>query len=125
VLLQQRPIMTPVKFVLSYTAVPLMAIVAVATWASIHVSAEIDARQYASLSASYASFPPDLRHGIAEAMNSGKVSKSDYSSLVRQSLDDGVVLDWPAQETTDVARERAKLAALVKADGIRASSLRE
>ncbi|WP_160111856.1 hypothetical protein [Paraburkholderia piptadeniae] len=53
------------------------------------------------------------------------VSKSDYSSLVRQSLDDGVVLDWPAGERADVARERAKLAALVKAEGIQASSLRE
>ncbi|SIT48117.1 conserved exported hypothetical protein [Paraburkholderia piptadeniae] len=117
--------MTPVKFVLSYTVVPLMAIVAVATWASLHVSAEIDARQYASLSASYASFPPDLRRSIAEVMNSGTVSKSDYSSLVRQSLDDGVVLDWPAGERADVARERAKLAALVKVAGIQASSLRE
>jgi hypothetical protein len=114
--------MTPVKFALSYTAVPLMAIVAVATWASLHVSAEIDARQYASLSATYASFPPDLRRSIAEAMNPGTVSKSDYSSLVRQSLDDGVVLDWPAEEQADVKRERAKLAALVKAERFQGGS---
>lgn len=114
--------MTPVKFVLRYTAVPFMAIVAVATWTSLHISAEIDARQYASLSTSYASFPPDLRRGIAEAMNAGKVSKSDYSSLVRQSLDDGLVLDWPTEDRTDVAGERAKLMALVKADGFRAGA---
>lgn len=73
-----------------------MAIVAVATWASLHVSAEVNARQYASIFASYASFPASLRHDVADAMRSGKLSKSDYSSLVRQSLDDGLVLDWPA-----------------------------
>ena len=108
--------MTPVKFVLSYTAVPLMAIVTVATWASLRVSAEIDARQYASMSASYASFPASLRHDVAEAMKSGKLSKSDYSTLVRQSLDDGLVLEWPAGEGADVAGERARLAALIRAD---------
>lgn len=107
--------MTPVKFVLRYTAVPLMAIAAVVIWASLHASAEIDARQYAALSGSYTSFPADLRRDIADAMKSGKLSKSDYSSLVRQSLDDGVVLDWPADNRTDVAGERARLAALVKA----------
>jgi hypothetical protein len=53
--------MTPVKFILRYIAVPLMAIVAVVFWASLHSSVEIDARQYASLSAAYASFPMDLR----------------------------------------------------------------
>ncbi|QCP49113.1 hypothetical protein FAZ95_07925 [Trinickia violacea] len=111
--------MSPVKFVLSYTAVPLMAIVTVVTWASLHASAEIDARQYASLSTSYASFPAGLRHDIADALKSGMLSKSDYSSLVRESLDDDVVLDWPAGNTVDVARERAKLLALVRADRFR------
>ncbi len=33
-----------------------------------------------------------------------------------QSLDDGVVLDWPQEQTADVAQERARLAALVHAD---------
>lgn len=108
--------MTPLRFVLSYTAVPFVAIVTVVTWASLHASAEIDARQYAALSAAYATFPADLRHEVADAMQSGKLTKSEYSSLVRHSLDDGVVLDWPAQGETDVAAERAKLAALVKAD---------
>lgn len=111
--------MSPVKFVLSYTAVPLMAIVTVVTWAALHTSAEIDARQYASLSVSYASFPAGFRHEIADAMKSGTMSKSDYSSLVRQSLDDGVVLDWPAGDRADVAGERTKLLALVKADRFR------
>ncbi len=67
--------MTPVKFILRYTAVPLMAIVAVVLWTSLHASVEIDARQYASLSKDYASFPVDLRHHIADAMKSGKLSK--------------------------------------------------
>jgi hypothetical protein len=110
--------MTPVKFILRYTAVPLMAIVAVVFWASLHASAEIDARQYASLSEAYASSPVDLRRDIADAMKSGKLSKWDYSSLVRQSLDDGIVLDWPPEDEAGVAGERARLAALVKADRI-------
>lgn len=109
--------MTPVKFILRYTAVPLMAIIAVVCWASFRTSGEIDARQYASLSAAFASFPPDLRHDVANAMKSGKLSKWDYSSLVRESLDDGIVLDWPQTASPDVAEERATLAALVKADG--------
>ena len=108
--------MSPVKFVLRYTAVPLMAIVAVVSWALLHASAEVDARQYASLSVAYGTFPAEFRHDIADAMRAGKLSKSDYSSLVRHSLDDGVVLSWPTGDKTDVAGERAKLMALVKAD---------
>ncbi len=108
--------MTPFKFVLRYTAVPAMAIVCVAFWVSLHSSVEIDARQYAALSNSYASFPFAFRRDIADAMESGKLSKWDYSSLVRQSLDDGIVLDWPSGEKADVAVERARLAALVKPD---------
>lgn len=106
--------MTPVKFILRYTAVPLMAIVAVVFWVSLHSSVEIDARQYAALSAAYANFPLDLRRHVADAMKSGRLSKWDYSSLVRESLDDGITLDWPADGNEDVASERAKLAALVK-----------
>lgn len=108
--------MTPVKFILRYTAVPLMAIVAVVIWASLHSSVEIDARQYAALSAAYASFPLDLRRHVADAMKSGKLSKWDYSSLVRKSLDDGIALDWPPEDRTGLDGERARLAALVKAD---------
>ncbi|MGF6597352.1 hypothetical protein P3T23_002069 [Paraburkholderia sp. GAS448] len=108
--------MTPVKFILRYTVVPLMAVIVVVCWTSFRSSGEIDARQYASLSAAYASFPPDLRHDVADAMKSGKLHKSDYSSLVRESLDDGIVLNWPQRNSTDVAEERATLAALLKAD---------
>lgn len=108
--------MTPVKFILRYTAVPFMAIVAVVFWASFHASAEIDARQYAALSGAYTSFPLDLRRDIADALKSGKLSKWDYSSLVRQSLDDGLTLEWPPENKADVAAERARLIALVKAD---------
>ncbi len=108
--------MTPIKFILRYTAVPFMAIVAVVSWVSLHASAEIDARQYAALSVAYASFPADLRRDIGQALQSGKLSKWDYSSLVRQSLDDGVVLGWPQNDKNDVAAERERLTALVKAD---------
>ncbi|GAB7524189.1 hypothetical protein [Paraburkholderia sp. 2C] len=108
--------MTPVRFVLSYTAVPLVAIVAVVVWMKSHTAAEIDARQYASFSASYTSFPPNLRRDVADAMKSGKISKSDYASLVRESLDDGVVLDWSNGGVLDIARERARLAGLIKDD---------
>ncbi|HEX7909591.1 MAG TPA: hypothetical protein VF534_16110 [Paraburkholderia sp.] len=108
--------MTPIKFILRYTAVPFMAIVAVVSWASFHSSAEIDARQYAALSRAYASFPVHLRRDIGQALQSGKLSKWDYSSLVRESLDDGVVLDWPLDDKESVATERDKLMALVKAD---------
>jgi hypothetical protein len=112
----RKSAMTPIKFILRYTAVPFMAIVAVVSWASLHSSAEIDARQYAALSGAYASFPVDLRRDIRQALQSGKLSKWDYSSLVRESLNDGVVLDWPSDDKEDVATEREKLAALVKAD---------
>jgi hypothetical protein len=118
----QEAIVTPLKFVLRYTAVPFTAIVAVVMWSSLHTSVEIDARQYASLSASYASFPSDLRHDIADAMESGKLSKSDYASLVRQTLDDGFVLDWPAVDGMDVANERAKLASLIRTDTLASQS---
>src|SRR5260370_38685294 len=107
----RNPAMTPVKFILRYTAVPLMAIVAVVFWASLHASAEIDARQYASLSEAYASFPVDLRRDIANALKSVKLSKWDYSSLEGQSLDAGIVLDWHPEDEAGVAGERARLAA--------------
>ncbi|EIF34363.1 hypothetical protein BCh11DRAFT_02165 [Burkholderia sp. Ch1-1] len=108
--------MTPLKFILRYTAVPFMAIVAVVSWALHHASAEIDARQYAALSGAYTSFPVTLRRDIGQALQSGKLSKWDYSSLVRESLDDGVILDWPSGDNEDVAAEREKLTELVKAD---------
>lgn len=108
--------MTPVKFILRYTVVPFMAIVAVVFWASLHSTTEIDARQYAALSGAYTSFPLDLRRDIADALKSGKLSKWDYSSLVRQSLDDGLALEWPPEDKADIAAERARLVALVKAD---------
>ncbi len=107
---------TPVKFILRYTAVPLTAIVVVVSWTVFHSPGEIDARQYASLSEAYASFPVSLKQDVAEALKSGTLSKWDYSALVRESLDDGVVLDWPSENRTDVAGERAKLVTLVRAD---------
>ncbi|MGH8783210.1 hypothetical protein [Paraburkholderia sp.] len=108
--------MTPIKFVLSYTAVPLTAIVGVVIWMSIPSSTEIDARQYVALSSAYASFPPALRHDIASALKTGRLSSWDYQALVRESLADGVALDWPSSGTGSVAVEREKLTTLVQAD---------
>ncbi|TKC81447.1 hypothetical protein FAZ69_27870 [Trinickia terrae] len=108
--------MTPVKFILRYTAIPLTAIVAVVIWAAVPSSSEIDARQYAALSNAYGNFPLRFRGEIAEAMRRGRISDWDYQSLVRESLANGVALDWPTTGTSDVATERRRLAALVQGD---------
>ncbi|WP_069352765.1 hypothetical protein [Burkholderia cenocepacia] len=108
--------MTPIKFILRYTAIPFAAIVAVVIWAAIPSSKEIDARQYAALSRAYLSFPPAFRHEVADAMESGQISDWDYQTLVRQSLGNGVALDWPASGVSDVAVERRRLAALIHTD---------
>ncbi|MGU7785108.1 hypothetical protein [Burkholderia sp. PU8-34] len=108
--------MTPIKFILRYTAIPLTAIVAVVIWAAMPSSKEIDARQYAALSHAYTSFPSAFRHEIANAMEHGRISDWDYQTLVRDSLSNGVALDWPATGVGDVAAERSKLAAVIQAD---------
>ncbi|WP_321850680.1 hypothetical protein [Burkholderia diffusa] len=108
--------MTPIKFVLRYTAIPFAAIVAVVMWAVVPSSKEVDARQYAALSRGYASFPLPFRHEIAEAMEQGRISDRRYQTLVRDSLGNGVALDWPASGVADVAAERQRLAALLKAE---------
>ncbi|CAM2172981.1 DUF4148 domain-containing protein [Burkholderia latens] len=108
--------MTPIKFVLRYTAIPFAAIVAVVVWAVVPSSKEIDARQYAALSRGYASFPLPFRHGIADAMDEGRISDRRYQTLVRDSLGNGVALDWPATGVADVAAERRQLAELLRAD---------
>ncbi|WP_179405417.1 hypothetical protein [Burkholderia guangdongensis] len=104
--------MTPAKFFLSYTAVPFVAIVLVAVWAFNHESGEIDARQYAALAAAYPSFTPALQREVGDAIHDGKLSKSDYGSIMRDALDGGYVIDWPAT-TGDVGAERGKLLGLV------------
>lgn len=78
--------MTPIKFVLRYTAIPFVAIVAVVLWAVVPSSKEIDARQYAALSRGYANFPLPLRHEISESMADGRISDGRYQALVRDSL---------------------------------------
>ncbi|MCA8142994.1 hypothetical protein [Burkholderia multivorans] len=108
--------MTPIKFILRYTAIPFTAIVAVVIWAAMPSSKEIDARQYAALSHAYTSFPPPFRHEIADAMDHGQISDWQYQSLVRDSLTNGVALDWPASGVSDVATERRKLTSLLQAD---------
>ncbi|WP_321783863.1 hypothetical protein [Burkholderia pyrrocinia] len=108
--------MTPIKFILRYTAIPFTAIVAVVIWAAMPSSKEIDARQYAALSRAYTSFPSPFRHEIADAMDHGRISDWKYQSLVRDSLANGVALDWPASGISDVAAERRKLASLIQAD---------
>jgi len=108
--------MTPIKFFLRYTAMPLIAIIIFVSWALIPASGEIDARQYAAFSEAYAGFPINLKHNLAEALKSGKLSQWNYSKLQRQALDDGFVLDWPIIGVMTVAAERMKLNALIKAD---------
>jgi len=108
--------MTPVKFILRYTAIPFTAIVAVVIWTVIPSSKEIDARQYAALSRAYASFPLPFGHEISEAMDHGRINDRRYQALVRDSLGNGVALDWPASGVGGIADERQKLAELIQAD---------
>ncbi|CAB3646883.1 hypothetical protein [Trinickia soli] len=108
--------MTPIKFVFRYTAIPFMAIMTVVIWVAVPSSKEIDARQYAALSHAYAGFPLTFRREIADRMKHGMITDWAYQSLVRESLVNGVALDWPAAGVADVAVERQKLAADVQAD---------
>lgn len=110
-----RLAMTAAKFFLRYTAVPFVAIVLVVVWALNRESGEIDARQYAALVAAYPGFTPDLQDEVNRAMRDGKLAKSDYSSIVRDSLNHGYVLDW-SSTGTDLNTERGKLLGLVKND---------
>lgn len=107
--------MTAAKFFLRYTLVPFVAIVLVVVWAFNRESDEIDARQYAALVAAYPSFTPDLRDEVNRAMRDGKLAKSDYASIVRDSLNHGYVLDW-SSTNVDLNAERGKLLGLVKSD---------
>jgi len=108
--------MTPLKFFLRYTALPLIGFVIFVSWAMTPTLGEIDARQYAAFSEAYVGFPPNLRSDIAAALKSGKLSKWDYSKLEREALSAGFVLDWPTENVQSVVSERTKLIALVKAD---------
>jgi len=108
--------MTPLKFFLRYTALPLMGFIIFVSWTLTPAFGEIDARQYAAFSEAYAGFPLSLRSHIAGALKSGKLSKWDDSTLERQALSDGFVLDWPTNNVKTVAIERTKLIALIKAD---------
>lgn len=108
--------MTPRAFFLRYTAVPFVAIVLVAGWAFFHQSTEIGAREYASLVEGYPKFSPRLKREVAAALEDGQIQKSRYSSLVRDTLREGYLLDWPALGDDQTARERARLNALVRAD---------
>ncbi|MBR8411671.1 MULTISPECIES: hypothetical protein [Burkholderia cepacia complex] len=108
--------MTPIKFILRYTAIPFTAIVAVVIWTVIPSSKEIDARQYAALSRAYASFPLPFRREISDTMVHGTINDRRYQALVRDSLGNGVALEWPASGVGGVADERQKLAELIQAD---------
>ncbi len=110
-----HPAMTAAKFFLRYTLVPFVAIVLVVVWAFNRESDEIDARQYAALVSAYPGFTPDLRGEVNRAMRDGKLAKSDYASIVRDSLNHGYVLDW-SPTNVDLNTERGKLLGLVKRD---------
>ncbi|MBR8335282.1 hypothetical protein KDW69_26890 [Burkholderia ambifaria] len=112
--------MTPAKFFLRYTVIPFFAIVLVAVWAFNRESGEVDARQYAALVAAYPSFTPKLKREVADAMHgsgsgSGRLRKTDYDAIMRDALDAGYVMDWPAA-TEDVGGERGRLLGLVNGD---------
>jgi hypothetical protein len=107
--------MTPAKFFLRYTAVPFVAIVLVVVWALNRESGEIDARQYAALVAAYPSFTPNLKQEVGAALHDGKLSKSAYGTIMRDALERGYVLDWPAS-TGNVDSERGRLLGLVGSD---------
>ncbi|TCW81337.1 hypothetical protein C5O80_24675 [Burkholderia sp. SRS-46] len=104
--------MTPAKFFLRYTAVPFVAIVLVVVWALNRESAEIDARQYAALVTAYPAFTPNLKREVADALHGGKLGKSDYGTIMRDALNAGYVIDWPAA-TGSVDSERGRLLGLV------------
>lgn len=107
--------MTPAKFFLRYTAIPFAAIVLVVGWAFHRESGEIDARQYAALVAAYPGFSSGLKEEVAQAMRAGKLDKADYAAIVRHSLNQGYVLDWPARDA-GLNDERGKLLGLVNSD---------
>ncbi|MDN7879435.1 hypothetical protein [Burkholderia aenigmatica] len=107
--------MTLAKFFLRYTVIPFAAIVLVAVWAFNRESGEIDARQYAALVAAYPSFTPKLKHEVADALRGGKVAKADYGTIMRDALEAGYVVDWPAT-TDDVGSERGRLLGIVNSD---------
>ncbi|AIO49131.1 MULTISPECIES: hypothetical protein [Burkholderia] len=107
--------MTLAKFFLRYTVIPFAAIVLVAVWAFNRESDEIDARQYAALVAAYPSFTPTLKHEVADALRGGRLAKADYGAIMRDALDAGFVVDWPAP-TDDVGGERGRLLGLVNGD---------
>lgn len=112
--------MTLAKFFLRYTVIPLVAIALVAVWAFERESGEIDARQYAALVAAYPSLTPKLKHEVAYALRGdGRLAKADYDAIMRDALEAGYVVDWPAA-TDDVGGERGRLLGLV--NGVRPAS---
>lgn len=104
--------MTLRKFFLRYTAVPFLAIVLVSAWALRRESVEIDARQYASLVTAYRGFPPVLQRAVSRAMHDGRIDKSEYADLMRESLRLGYTLTWPAASDDERPGLRARLAML-------------
>ncbi|MBR8146061.1 hypothetical protein KDW55_08120 [Burkholderia sp. AU19243] len=108
--------MTLAKFFLRYTVIPLVAIALVAVWAFERESGEIDARQYAALVAAYPSLTSKLKHEVADALRGdGRLAKADYDAIMRDALEAGYVVDWPAA-TDDVGGERGRLLGLVNGD---------
>lgn len=107
--------MTPAKFFLRYTVIPFVAIVLVAVWAFNRESGEIDARQYAALAAAYPNFTPKLKREVADALRGGRLAKNDYATIMRDALEAGYVIDWPAA-ASDVGSERGRLLGAVNSD---------
>ncbi len=67
------------------------------------------------LSAGAPRSPPKLKHEVADALRGGKVAKADYGTIMRDALEAGYVVDWPAA-TDDVGSERGRLLGIVNGD---------
>ncbi|KWF77605.1 hypothetical protein WL93_26710 [Burkholderia diffusa] len=86
----------------------LMSLAAVA--AVVFQTREINAQEYRLLRDAFKAGTPELRASIAGYMTDGKVSRWEYSAIVRQQ--------WPTQppmldnQATNVAEERLVLAAM-------------
>ena len=106
--------MTPIKFILRYTAIrsrPSCGDL------DCHTIVERDrCETICGAVARVRSFLLPFRREISETMDHGRINDRRYQALVRDSLGNGVALDWPASGVGALADERHKLAELIQAD---------
>ncbi|HEF5875455.1 TPA: hypothetical protein SAY52_006160 [Burkholderia cenocepacia] len=97
------------------TVIPSAAIVPVAVRAFDRESGEIDARQSAVLVAAYPSFTPKLKREVTDALRGGRLATTDGGTIMRDALDAGFAVDWPAA-ADDVGSERGRLLGFVNGE---------